>query len=82
MRRAVAIEANFSPAAIAGNCHFNSSPKGERAGKLPSRTAPLASGQESSRALPLLGENKNLCFTFESQFQHAAVFVRNNHRVG
>src|SRR6266849_5205112 len=56
-------------------------PKGERGGKLPSQTAPLASGQESSRALPLLGENKYLGFAFEAQFKHSAVFVGYDHRV-
>src|ERR1700676_692280 len=56
--------------------------RGERGGKLPSKPAPLASGQESSRALPLLGEDKYLCFAFEAQFHHSALIVRNDDRVG
>src|SRR3974390_1337939 len=57
-------------------------PTGERAGKLPWQTAPLASCQESSRSLSLLGENKYLGFAFEAQFHHVAVFVRNDRCVG
>src|SRR5580704_13109496 len=65
-----------------GNATSKVPPRGERAGKLPSQTAPLASGQESSRALPLLGENKYLGFAFEAKFKHPAIAVRNDDRVG